>query len=65
MLAVSSDGSPNADVWEFPNGVYFTLCADPLGCRPGGVLDMDAVTNLKFLLTHFGEAGILNSWTRS
>ena len=29
------DGTPNALVWEFTNGVFVSLCLNPLGCKPG------------------------------
>jgi hypothetical protein len=55
-------GRPNAWVWEFANGVFVSLCMDPLGCKPGQPLDGSAGQNLHWLLLELGSHGVLNPW---
>jgi hypothetical protein len=55
-------GRPNALVWEFTNGVFVSLCQDPLGCKPGAPLDGAAGQNLHWLLLELGSHGVLNPW---
>ncbi|VTS00651.1 hypothetical protein [Tuwongella immobilis] len=55
-------GSPNARIWEFPNGVFVSLCMDPLGCKPGQPLDGSAGQNLHWLVLELGSHGVLNPW---
>jgi hypothetical protein len=57
------DGRPNARVWEFVNGVFVSLCLDPLGCKPGQPLDGSAGQNLHWLVLELGSHGVLNPWT--
>jgi hypothetical protein len=56
------DGSPNAQIWEFTNGVFVSLCLDPLGCKPGKPLDYSAMFNLQWLIRELGSHGVLTAW---
>ena len=57
------DKRPNAQVWEFPHGVFVSLCLDPLGCRPDGHgLHIVAQHNLLWLNREFGTNGVLKPW---
>lgn len=60
--ATLADGSVGAHIWEFPNGVFVSLCLDPLGCKPGDPLDFSAMFNLQWLQNELGAKGILNAW---
>lgn len=55
-------GRPNAHVWEFPNGVFVSLCFDPLECKPGSPLSGAAGQNLHWLVLELGACGVLNPW---
>src|SRR5262249_41829952 len=56
------DGSSNAHIWEFPNGVFISLCVDPLGCKPGLPMDFFANFNMQWLHQRLGPSGALNMW---
>lgn len=56
------DKSSNAHIWEFTNGVFVSLCLDPLGCKPGAPLDWSANFNLLWLQEELGSKGVLNAW---
>jgi hypothetical protein len=56
------DGRPSAQVWEFNNGVFVSLCMDPLGCKPGQPLDGWAGQNMHWLVLELGSHGVLNPW---
>jgi hypothetical protein len=55
-------GRPNARIWEFTNGVFVSLCMDPIGCKPGQPLDGSAGQNLHWLVLELGSHGVLNPW---
>lgn len=57
------DGRPSARVWEFTNGVFISLCMEPLGCKPGSPMDGWAGQNLHWLVTELGSHGVLNPWS--
>jgi hypothetical protein len=59
------NGNPNALIWEFTNGVFISLCLDPLGCKPGPPLDGNAAYNLHCLLLDLGPRGVLCPWSNS
>jgi len=56
------DGRCNALIWDFPNGVFVSLCLDPLGCKPGPPLDPSAGANGRWLAQELGSRGVLNPW---
>lgn len=56
------DGKPSAQIWEFTNGVFISLCIDPLGCKPGQPLDGWAGQNMHWLVLELGSHGVLNLW---
>jgi len=56
-------GRSNAWVWEFTNGVFVSLCLDPLGCEPGRPLDGSTGQNLHWLVLELGSHGVLNPWS--
>lgn len=60
--AQSADGRPTVRIWEFTNGVFVSLCMDPLGCKPGSPLDGWAGQNLHWLMLDLGSHGVLNPW---
>lgn len=60
--ATLRDGSVGAHIWEFPNGVFFSLCLDPLGCKPGEPLDFSAMFNFRWLQHELGRNGVLTAW---
>jgi hypothetical protein len=60
--AQSTDGSIDALIWEFTNGVFVSLCRDPLGCKPGEPLDFSAMFNLRWLHHELGIRGVLCGW---
>ncbi|MGL6095829.1 MAG: hypothetical protein ACRC7O_08555 [Fimbriiglobus sp.] len=55
-------GRPNARIWEFTNGVFVSLCMDPVDCKPGQPLDGSAGQNLHWLVLELGSHGVLNPW---
>lgn len=55
-------GEPTAVIWEYPNGVFVSLCTNPLDCLPGSTLSMDTIFNLEWLQNELGRHGILNYW---
>jgi hypothetical protein len=57
-----NDGTPNAHIWEFGNGVFVSLCLNPLGCKPGVPLDHSAMFNLQWLHKELGGKGALCGW---
>jgi hypothetical protein len=57
-----ADGSIDAHIWEFPNGVFLSLCLDPLGCKPGLPMDILANSRLEWLHQRMGPSGALNMW---
>ena len=57
-----ADGSKDAQIWEFPNGIFISLCLDPLGCKPGLPMDILANQRLQWLHQQLGPAGALNMW---
>jgi hypothetical protein len=57
-----ADGSPSAHVWEFTNGVFVSLCLNPMGCKPGAPLDHMAQHNLEWLQKELGGKGVLCGW---
>lgn len=59
QTAQFDDGRPNARIWEFPNGIFLSLCLDPLGCKPGPALDAQASRNAIWLVQDLGERGVL------
>lgn len=56
------DGRASARIWEFNNGVFVSLCLDPLGCKPGQPLDGWAAHNMHWLVLELGSHGVLNPW---
>jgi hypothetical protein len=58
------DGRPSARIWEFTNGVFVSLCIDPLGCRPGLPLDGWAAQNMHWLVLELGSHGVLDPWSK-
>jgi hypothetical protein len=56
------DGRPAALVWEFANGVFVSLCLDPLGCKPRTGIDGWAAQNLHWLVIELGSHGVLDPW---
>jgi hypothetical protein len=54
-----ADGDPDAHIWEFENGVFVSLCLDPLGCKPGEPLDFSAMFNLRWLHKELVSNGVL------
>lgn len=60
--ATLPDGSVGAHIWEFPNGVFVSLCLDPLGCKPGDPMDFGAMFNLQWLHHELGRSGVLTAW---
>src|SRR5262249_36994595 len=57
-----NDGTPNAHIWVFANGVFVSLCLSPLGCKPGVPLDYSAMFNLQWLHKQLGGRGALCGW---
>jgi hypothetical protein len=57
-----ADDSLDAHVWEFPNGVFLSLCLDPLGCKPTLPMDILANQRLAWLHQRLGPSGALNMW---
>jgi hypothetical protein len=62
--ARNHDGSPNARAWQLTNGLFLTLCFDPVDCRPDSPIGLHpaAEANLKWLIRELGSSGVLNSW---
>jgi hypothetical protein len=62
--ARSHDGSGNAHQWHFPNGMFVSLCLDPLDCRPDrpAGLHPAAERNMKWLVRELGAKGVLDQW---
>jgi hypothetical protein len=62
--ACNHDGSPNAHAWEFPNGLFLSLCFDPADCRPDSPIGLHpaAEANLKWVIRELGPSGVLNTW---
>jgi hypothetical protein len=62
--ACSYNGAANAHSWQFSNGMFFSLCQDPLDCRPNMSAGMTVAAwmNLKWLVSELGTKGVLNSW---
>ena len=62
--ARNHDGSPNAHVVQLTNGLFVTLCLDPVDCRPDSPVGPHpaAEANLKWLIRELGPSGILNPW---
>lgn len=62
--ARSFDGTPNALSWSWTNGVFVSLCLDPLECRPNRLagIAVAAQANLKWLIPELGTKGVLNPW---
>ena len=60
--AKMKDGTPNAHIWEFTNGVFVNLCLNPLGCKPSAQLDYSAMFNLQWLHRELGTNGVLCGW---
>lgn len=62
--ATLKDGAVDAQIWEFTNGVFISLCADPLGCKPiwPACLDFSAKFNLRWLQHELGVRGALCGW---
>jgi len=58
----SADQAPNAHIWEFTNGVFVSLCLNPMGCKPGVPLDYSAMFNLQWLQRELGAKGVLCGW---
>jgi hypothetical protein len=58
------DGTPNSHRWPFANGLFISLCFDPLDCRPGAPsgLAVAAEANLRWLSHELGTKGVLNHW---
>jgi len=58
------DGSPNAHIWDLPNGCFVSLSYDPIYCRPGCPMGIHpaAEANLKWLIRELGTSGVLNLW---
>ena len=56
----SGDGSRDGRIWEFTNGVFVSLCLDPLGWKPGPPLH--AGSNLFWLVQELGSHGVLCAW---
>lgn len=44
-----TDAKLSTMIWEFGNGVFVSLCPDPLSCAPGEILDHDAEQNMLWL----------------
>ncbi len=62
--ARNHDGSPNAHAWQLANGLFLTLCFDPVDCRPDSPIGLHpaAEANLKWLIRELGPSGVLNPW---
>lgn len=62
--ATLKDGSLDAQIWEFTNGVFVSLCADPIDCKPiwPACLDFSAKFNLRWLQHELGARGALCGW---
>ncbi|HEV3256344.1 MAG TPA: hypothetical protein VG013_05635 [Gemmataceae bacterium] len=62
--ACNYDGTPNAHCWHLPNGVFVSLCMNPLDCRPGipAGIHPAAEANLRWLVREMGTKGVLNHW---
>lgn len=60
--ATLRDGSVGAHIWEFENGVFLSLCLDPLGCKPGVPLNFNAKFNMRWLQHELGRRGVLTAW---
>jgi hypothetical protein len=58
-----SDGRPSARVWEFANGVFVSLCMDPLRCKPGQPVEGWAGQNMHWLVLELGSHGVLDPWS--
>jgi hypothetical protein len=58
------NATPSALLWEFSNGVFVSLCLDPLDCKPGAPLSFSAQQNLTWLQNELGARGALNAWDR-
>ncbi len=58
------DGTPNAQYWDLPHGVFISLCLDPLDSRPGLPIGLHpaAEFNLRWLVRELGTKGVLNQW---
>jgi len=58
------DSTPNANLWQFTNGLFVSLCLDPLDSRPGLPMGLDPVieANVKWLVCELGAKGVLNQW---
>jgi hypothetical protein len=56
----TGDGSLDARIWEFTNGVFVSLCLDPLGCKPGPPLR--GGSNLFWLVQELGSRGVRCAW---
>lgn len=61
--AKDGNGEPSGLIWEFTNGVFVSLCLDPLGCKPGPPLDGAAGHNLHWLVVELGSRGVLCPWS--
>jgi hypothetical protein len=57
-----NNGAPSAHLWEFTNGVFVSLCLDPMACKPGVPLDHFAMFNLQWLHKELGSKGVLGGW---
>jgi hypothetical protein len=56
------DGTPNSLIWEFPNGLFISLCESPIDMEPGGALPAAADENFRWLCRELGTKGVLNPW---
>jgi len=62
-VQAATNGQASALIWEFNNGVFVSLCLDPLGCKPGPPLDLCAAANFQWLVLELGSHGVLCPWS--
>jgi hypothetical protein len=54
------DGTTNSHIWEFTNGVFVSVCLDPLQWSPDTPIVNES--NLLWLHRELGTKGVLNAW---
>jgi hypothetical protein len=58
-----NDGLPAAQIWRMPNGVFLSLCLDPLDCSPVSSLGILAAQfNMQWLVRELATKGVLDHW---
>jgi hypothetical protein len=61
MHARYADGSANAHMWKFNDGLLITLSMNPLDCRPEDYAP-EVEANLIWVMEELGRAGVLSHW---